>query len=41
MLSKVLCQFIKDELKIAPERVYIEFIAAKDSMWGWDSGTFA
>ena len=41
MLSKVLCQFLKDEFKIAPERVYIEFTDAKDSMWGWDSGTLA
>lgn len=41
MLSKVLCQFLKDEFKIASDRVYIEFTDVKDSMWGWDSGTFA
>ncbi len=40
MLSKVLCQLILDELKIPSERVYIEFADAKDSMWGWNSGTF-
>ena len=39
-LSRVLCQFLNDELKIPPERVYIEFADAKASMWGWDSGTF-
>lgn len=39
-LSKVLCQLMLDELKIPPERVYIEFADAKASMWGWDSGTF-
>ena len=39
-LSKVLCQLMLDELRISPERVYIEFADAKDSMWGWDSGTF-
>ena len=39
-LSKVLCQLMLDELKIPSERVYIEFANAKDSMWGWDSGTF-
>ena len=39
-LSKVLCQFLNDELKIPSERVYIEFSDAKDSMWGWDGGTF-
>ncbi|MCR4300596.1 MAG: phenylpyruvate tautomerase MIF-related protein [Sulfuricaulis sp.] len=40
MLSKVLCQLIWDELKIPTERVYIEFADAKESMWGWNSGTF-
>lgn len=39
-LSKVLCQMMLDELKIPTERVYIEFADAKDSMWGWNSGTF-
>ena len=39
-LSKVLCQLMLDELKIPSERVYIEFTDAKDSMWGWNSGTF-
>lgn len=39
-LSKVLCQLMLDELKIPSERVYIEFADAKDSMWGWNSGTF-
>lgn len=40
MLSKVLCQFVNDELKIPSERVYIEFTDVKDSMWGWNSSTF-
>ena len=39
-LSKVLCQLVLDELKIPTERIYIEFADAKDSMWGWNSGTF-
>ena len=39
-LSKVLCQLILDELKIPTDRIYIEFADAKDSMWGWDGGTF-
>lgn len=39
-LSKVLCQFMNDELKIPTERIYIEFADARDSMWGWDGGTF-
>ena len=40
VLSKVLCQFLSDELKIPSERVYIEFADTKDAMWGWDAGTF-
>lgn len=39
-LSKMLCQLMLDEIKIPPERVYIEFADAKNSMWGWDGGTF-
>lgn len=39
-LSKMLCQLMLDELKIPPDRVYIEFAAARDSMWGWNSSTF-
>ncbi|MDH3513756.1 MAG: phenylpyruvate tautomerase MIF-related protein [Gammaproteobacteria bacterium] len=39
-LSKMLCQLILDEFKIPTERVYIEFADARDSMWGWDGGTF-
>ena len=39
-LSKVLCQFLNDELKISSERVYIEFSDVQDSMWGWNSETF-
>jgi len=39
-LSRLLCQFLGDELKIPSERIYIEFTDAKDSMWGWDGGTF-
>jgi len=39
-LSSLLCQFLGDELQIPPERIYIEFTDAKDSMWGWDGGTF-
>jgi len=39
-LSRLLCQFLGDELQIPSERIYIEFTDAKDSMWGWDGGTF-
>ncbi len=40
VLSRVLCQLMLDELKIPTERVYVEFADSKDSMWGWNSGTF-
>ena len=39
-ISKTLCQFLQDELKISTERVYIEFADIKDSMWGWNGSTF-
>jgi phenylpyruvate tautomerase len=39
-LSRLLCQFMSAELRIPSERIYIEFTDAKDSMWGWDGGTF-
>jgi phenylpyruvate tautomerase len=39
-LSRILCQFLHDELKIPSDRVYIEFADARSSMWGWDGGTF-
>ena len=39
-LSRLLCQLLSDELQIPSERIYIEFTDAKDSMWGWDGGTF-
>jgi phenylpyruvate tautomerase PptA (4-oxalocrotonate tautomerase family) len=39
-LSRVLCQFMNDELRIPSERIYIEFSDARNSMWGWDGGTF-
>jgi len=40
-LSKMLCQFIRDEWKIPADRIYIEFADARDAMWGWNGGTFA
>ncbi len=39
-LSRVLCQFLQDELKIPSDRIYIEFTDARSAMWGWDGGTF-
>lgn len=39
-LSKGLCDFMTEQLGIAPDRVYIEFANAAANLWGWDGGTF-
>jgi phenylpyruvate tautomerase PptA (4-oxalocrotonate tautomerase family) len=39
-LSKDLCDFLKAELGIEPERVYIEFWDINGKMFGWNGGTF-
>lgn len=40
VLSRVLCQFLQDEMKIPSDRVYIEFADAPAAMWGWNGSTF-
>ncbi|WP_455209954.1 phenylpyruvate tautomerase MIF-related protein [Kaarinaea lacus] len=39
-LSGVLCDLIYDHLRIAKERIYIEFANAERTMWGWNGRTF-
>jgi phenylpyruvate tautomerase PptA (4-oxalocrotonate tautomerase family) len=39
-LSRALCNFLKAELGIEPERVYIEFWDINKKMFGWNGGTF-
>jgi hypothetical protein len=39
-LSRALCDFLKAELGIEPERVYIEFWDINKKMFGWNGGTF-
>lgn len=39
-LSQALCEVMRRELGIPPERVYIEFADAARPMWGWNGGTF-
>lgn len=39
-LSVELCRVIADELKVFPDRIYIEFSDAPRHLWGWNSGTF-
>ncbi len=39
-LSRALCQLLEAALKIPAARVYIEFIDARASHWGWNNATF-
>ena len=39
-LSDKLCAFVKVELGISPDRVYIEFWDINGKMFGWNGGTF-
>ncbi len=39
-LSHAICDFIKERLKISPERVYINFADVRGNMWGWNGSTF-
>lgn len=39
-LSKTLSQFLKDQLKIPSERVFIQFVNAERHMWGYNATTF-
>jgi phenylpyruvate tautomerase len=39
-LSKLLCGILEEELQIDPARIYIEFVEAKGSHWGWNGSTF-
>lgn len=39
-LSEALCRLVEAQLKVPPDRVYIEFSDAPRRMWGWNGGTF-
>ncbi|MCD6238339.1 MAG: hypothetical protein J7K51_03265 [Thermotogae bacterium] len=39
-LSRAICDFIKERLKVPPERVYINFADVRGNMWGWNGSTF-
>ena len=39
-LSKFICDFLEKEVGVKKNRVYIQFVNAPGSMWGWDGGTF-
>ncbi len=39
-LSKAVCDFLKEKLDVPSDRVYINFMDAKGSMWGWNGSTF-
>jgi phenylpyruvate tautomerase PptA (4-oxalocrotonate tautomerase family) len=38
--SAKICAFIKAELAISSQRIYIEFSSPQAHMWGWDNSTF-
>lgn len=39
-ISAALCGFCEKELGVPQDRVYIEFVGAEGSMWGWKGSTF-
>ncbi|MDM8565531.1 phenylpyruvate tautomerase MIF-related protein [Candidatus Halobeggiatoa sp. HSG11] len=39
-LSSKLCTFIASNLKISPDRIYIEFVNVERTSWGWNERTF-
>jgi len=39
-MSKQICEFFSDELKIPSERIYIYFDDVDSNMWAWNSRTF-
>ena len=39
-LSQLLAQLLQEQLGIAPDRVYIEFVNVARTMWGWNGSTF-
>lgn len=38
--SATLSQLLSEQLKIPPDRIYIEFADAQRHLWGWNGGTF-
>ena len=39
-ISKSICEFFSDELKIPSERIFIFFQDVDSNMWAWNSQTF-
>lgn len=39
-LAKRLTSLVCDELKIEPDRIYIEFQESQRHLWGWNGNTF-
>ena len=39
-ISKQICEFFSNELKIPTERIYIYFDDVDSNMWAWNSKTF-
>jgi len=39
-LSKKICDMVEEHLNVPEERVYINFVDIKNTMWGWNGSTF-
>ena len=39
-ISKPICEFFSNELKIPSERIYIYFDDVDSNMWAWNNRTF-
>jgi len=39
-LSKELCQLLEQQFSIPKDRVYINFLDIRNTMWGWKGDTF-
>ncbi|MEM7384261.1 MAG: phenylpyruvate tautomerase MIF-related protein [Verrucomicrobiota bacterium] len=39
-LSRLLCHLMKEEAGVAEDRIYIRFVDAERSLWGWNSKVF-
>lgn len=39
-LSQQICKLLNDSLRIAPDRIYLNFIDIEAANWGWNGSTF-
>jgi len=39
-LTQGICELLKEQLGISPDRVYVDFTEVKAANWGWNGATF-